>query len=284
MLTATFYGVRGSTPCSCTGTSGYGGNTSCVLVESGDGKTPIVLDMGTGLRYLGRDMVMARAEVGENEFELMAMVSHLHWDHIQGIPFFAPMFDPNFSLRLVGPQQPGSDLRSEFEKCVRPPVFPIAMQDFPANVDFIETHDETLTIGDVTVRSFAVPHVGPTNGYRLEAGGASLVYVSDHQQPSDGSLDIPHHVVEACRGAHTLIHDSQFDEAEQAERPTWGHCTGRFALELAKQAGVRRLVLFHHDPAHDDAWVKRMGDELAEVAGDTVEVVTAYEGLTFSCG
>ncbi len=252
MLDVTFYGVRGSTPCSCDSTNGIGGNTSCVLVRGPEGDDPIVLDLGTGLRYLGNELA---ALPTEQSFAGTALVTHLHWDHVQGIPFFVPLLRQNANLRLVGPQQPGSNLEAEISSFIRPPLFPVDLSVLPCEIDFVEMSSGSIAHGSSVISVAPIQHVGPTNGYRIDNGDASVVYIPDHQQPVDGSTDVPTDVVEFCRGADVLIHDAQYDDDEFATKSTWGHSTVRYAAAVAKAAGVRRLVLFHHDPSHGDAWI-----------------------------
>lgn len=280
MLSATFYGVRGSTPCSCDSTRGFGGNTSCVLVEVPD-EDPIICDLGTGLRYLGRDIAERGATQG---FAATALVSHLHWDHIQGTPFFRPLLGEGSSLEIVGPRQDGSTLETEFTHYVRPPVFPVALEQLPGELSFREASDEVIKVGSAKISCFDVPHVGPTNGYRIDVGAGSLAYISDHQQPMNGSLDVPDVLVDVCRDVDILVHDAQFDEDEFRERSDWGHCTPEYALELARRSGARRLVLFHHDPSHDDSWVRATVERTQELAGSDVAVIGAAEGLRLDSG
>lgn len=281
MLSATFYGVRGSTPCSGESTNGYGGNTSCVLVEV-PGQDPIICDLGTGLRYLGRDLEQSPRR---RPFSGTALISHLHWDHIQGLPFFRPVLGPGAHLELIGPRQEfGRSLASAFERFVCPPVFPVSLANLPGSFSYRDACDEVLQVGRATVTCFTVPHVGPTNGYRIDAGHGSVAYLSDHQQPLDGSHDVPEDIVEACRGVDILIHDAQFDADEFAERADWGHCTPDFALELARRCGARRLVLFHHDPAHDDDWIRSTVERVQAAAGEELVVIGAAEGMRLVSG
>ena len=284
MLNVTFYGVRGSTPCSSEATRGFGGNTACVLVEV-DGDSPIVLDLGTGLRYLGQDLLAAEARRveagGEPEpFRGSALLSHLHWDHIQGVPFFRPLVLDGAELDVYGPRIPGSSLEAEFARFIQPPVFPVSLSDLPATLRYHEVDDEVVIIGSASVTCFAVPHIGPTNGYRIDGAAGSVAFVCDHQQPRDGSLLPPGHVIEACRGVDILIHDAQYNAEEFKLKSDWGHCTADFALELARLCGARRLVLFHHDPGHNDDWIRDQVGRVQALAGSTVEVIGAAEGLT----
>ncbi|MEM9135638.1 MAG: MBL fold metallo-hydrolase [Actinomycetota bacterium] len=239
--------------------------------------------MGTGLTYLGKDL-LERDDIDTDAFRATMLVSHLHWDHIQGLPFFRPLLRPGAAVDLIGPPQEAGSLADAFAECISPPVFPVALTDLPGEITYRTLHEETTTIGPASVTAFPVRHVGPTNGYRIEAGTGSVVFICDHQQPEDGSLDVPVDVVDACRGADVLIHDTQYDAEEFVYRSNWGHCTPDFALELARQAGVKRLVMFHHDPSHDDQWIKDQRDRLQEMAGGDVEVLAAAEGTSMVSG
>ncbi len=281
MLDLTFYGVRGSTPCSCDATNRIGGNTSCVLVRGPAGDDPIVLDLGTGLRYLGNEL--ARWPDGTS-FAGTALVTHLHWDHVQGIPFFVPLLHQNANLRLVGPVQPGTSLESEIASFIRPPLFPIDLSVLPCQIDFVEMSAGTIMIGSSTVTVAPIAHIGPTNGYRIDNGDASVVYIPDHQQPTDGSLEVPPDVIEFCYGADLLIHDSQYDDAEFAIKSTWGHSSVRYAAEVARRSQVRRLALFHHDPTHDDAWIANAVRDAQRWVGAGIEVMAASEGMQLTSG
>ncbi len=277
MLEISFFGVRGSTPCSCPDTAGVGGNTSCVLVEV-PGTEPIVLDLGTGLRYAGEHLC------GRDEppTAATALVSHLHWDHIQGLPFFAPVLRAGNHLTFVGPPQETS-LAEEIQSFVRPPLFPIELSVLPADVTFVELADGSMPVGEATVTVAPVDHVGATNGYRVDHAGGSVAYLPDHQQPDDFVPAAA--VVELCRDVDVLIHDAQYTPEEFVQKATWGHSTPAFALEVALAAGARRLVLFHHDPLHDDAQVEAMAAELrAAVPDGGPEIVVAREGLVLTSG
>ena len=263
----------------------FGGNTACVLVEI-EGEPPLILDLGTGLAYLGRDL-MARVPspgVAAAPFRGTALLSHLHWDHIQGLPFFRPLLTDGAQLDIYGPCQPESSIAQEMASFIRPPVFPVSLADLPGTVVYNDVGNEKFTIGSATVTSFSVPHVGPTNGYRVDSATGSLAFVCDHQQPRDGSLIVPPHIVEACRGIDVLIHDSQYDHEEFAIKCDWGHCTAEFALELARLSGAGRLVLFHHDPAHGDDWIRRELARVRVLAGPDIEVMAAAEGMTLRSG
>lgn len=278
MLDVTFYGVRGSTPCSGPAVARYGGNTSCVVVRVEGQDEPILCDLGTGLRYFAATLD------GQRAFRATALLSHLHWDHIQGLPFFPPVLTPGSELDIIGPVQEGAPLAEALASGLAPPLFPIGLDDMAGSFRFREISSGCFTIGAATVTVFPVTHVGPTNGYRIEAGGASVAYISDFQQPHDGSLTVSGPVVDGCRGVDTLIHDAQYDAEEFARKSDWGHCTVRYSVEVARAVQASRLVLFHHDPAHDDTWVDEAVDRARAAAGDDFEVLAAKEGLTLRLG
>lgn len=279
MVDITFWGVRGSTPCPCDANRRYGGNTACVSVER-PGRDPIILDLGTGLRFFGQTQPQDGGFVGH------AFVTHIHWDHVQGLPFFVPVLAPGASLTVRAPR-PADDLslRDAFGEFLRPPYFPVTTEQLHGRIDFIDFDGgEAVEIDGAVVRAESVPHVGATNGYRIEVDGVVIAYISDHQQP----IDDPDHVAEGalalCDGADLVIHDAQFTAEELARKADWGHCTADYAVQVAAAAGARRLALFHHDPDRDDNGVDallRRARERGEERG-LGEVLAAGEGTTIS--
>lgn len=278
MLNVTFYGVRGSTPCAGHATARYGGNTSCVVLER-PGALPIIFDIGTGLRYFGDHQPI------DGSFAGVALVTHLHWDHVMGLPFFVPVLREGASLDLFAPAQLEGPVHDVFDRLMRPPYFPVQMEQLPGRIQFHDAERATFTAAGAEVLARPVPHVGPTNGYRVNVDGLSVAYVSDHQQPLDGSLSVDQGVLELADGVDLLIHDAQFTPAEFAHKAHWGHCTVEYALHVAREAGAKRLVLFHHDPVrHDDALDdigKRTLDQGERV---DVEVIVASEATTVQLG
>jgi len=271
----TFFGVRGSTPCSSDAHQRYGGNTSCVVIERHDAE-PIVFDLGTGLRFFG----LHRAH--SEPFRASALVTHLHWDHVQGIPFFPPLLTEGARLDLYGPAQQHASLEDTVRSFLSPPYFPVEIDALPSEVAFHGVGEGEFEIDGAKVTAAEVPHVGPTLGFRVEVDGVSVAYVSDHQQPGVGSTEVDPVVVELCRDVDLLIHDAQFDDLEFAMRSDWGHCTVDYAVEVAAQAGARTLALFHHDPSHSDTHIDELlvgASERARTLG-VAEVLAAHEGLT----
>lgn len=272
-LSVTFYGVRGSTPCAGRDTIGYGGNTSCVVVDS-PGHTPIIFDLGTGLRSYGAERGL------DGSFRGVALVSHLHWDHIQGLPFFRPVLAAGAELTVYGPPSEGG-LSAAFDRFMCDPFFPVGVADLPGKVRFEEIERGSFQVDGAVVTAFPVPHRGLTNGYRLERDGLSVVYIPDHQQPIDSPFSTTPEVLEMCAGADLLIHDAQYTPEEFLQRSTWGHCTIEYACWLAEQSSAKRLALFHHDPSHDDEWLAKLIGAAEQWGLDTgIEVVGASEGTT----
>jgi len=276
-VNVTFHGVRGSTPCSCEGNRRYGGNTACVSIDI-PGSEPIVLDLGTGLRFFGE------TQPHDGSFRAHALLSHLHWDHVQGLPFCTALQAPGARLDLYGPPQEGLSLAEAFDEFMRPPYFPVRVTDLIGEVHFHTIGEDDFALGDAKVKVRSVPHIGLTYGYRIEVDGVSIAYISDHQQPAVGGFRVSDDVLELADGADLVIHDAQYTEAEFALKPHWGHCTADYALRVAAEAGARRVALFHHDPSHDDdvvdLVVERANDRGAQL--DLTEVVAASEGLTIA--
>ncbi len=274
-MQVTFHGVRGSTPCSCEGNHRYGGNTACVSLEA-PGSDPVIFDLGTGLRFFGDD------QPADGSFRAHALVTHLHWDHVQGLPFCVPVNQVGAQLDVYGPPQDGAGLASAFDEFMRPPYFPVGVADLMGDIHFHTVSDEGFVAGDAKVRARYVPHIGPTLGYRVELAGVTVAYISDHQQPQDGGFDIRPEVLELADGADLLIHDAQYLPHEFQAKRHWGHCTIDYALHVAKESGAKRLALFHHDPAHTDEMIDAIvldASDQADALG-LDEVVAASEGLT----
>lgn len=264
----------------------YGGNTSCVSLRA-PGHDPLLFDLGTGLRYFGRSAA-ARATPHTN-----ALLSHYHWDHIQGLPFFAPLLRAGSRVDVYGPRP--CEERSIVEvmrETIRPPLFPVGIDELPGAIEFHEI--DSLEPGAATfeipgsdadaepleVCARRIPHVGVMAGYRVTWKGRSVSYLSDHQQPMEGPFTLADGARELCEGTDVLIHDAQYTAAEFARRRDWGHCTVEYAVWVASETRAKTLVLFHHDPQHDDELIDVLQSAAAScgrAAG--VEVVAAHEGL-----
>ncbi len=274
----TFHGVRGSTPCHHSAVARYGGNTSCVSVDV-PGHQPIMFDLGTGARYFGV------AVPGDQPFDGICLLSHLHWDHIQGLPFFPPVLRAGSRLDLHSPaQSDGTSVEEVISRMLCPPLFPIGVDDLPGDLLFHEHGDEDFKIGEIDVMARLIPHLGNTLGYRLSWGGGSVAYLSDHQQPGIDVYEATDNARELCQGVDLLIHDAQYTRPEFEQKSYWGHCTVEYAVWLALECDVRTVALYHHDPMHDDDKVDRIVDELNQRVGSRLNVIGAREGLSVHVG
>lgn len=278
-----FWGTRGSIATPGESTIRYGGNTSCVEVASDAGDT-ILIDAGTGANALGKALIeQGRARRGH------ILISHTHWDHIQGLPFFAPLFAAGNEWRIYGPRALSQSLRDVLAGQMDYAYFPVALNAFAANVQFHEVVEGGFAIGDVRVTTQYLNHPALTVGYRLEADGASVVYASDHEPHSahagEGradeaeSGDLAH--IEFLREADLVIHDAQYTASEYPGKLGWGHSTIEYAVDVAVAADVRQLALYHHDPGRTDEAV----DQLIEIArqrvaklGAGLSIIGAAEG------
>ena len=277
MVNVSFWGVRGSTPCPCPGNHRYGGNTACVTVER-PGHEPIILDLGTGLRFFGH------TQPTDGSFSGHAFVTHLHWDHVQGLPFFTPVLAPGARLTVRAPRpEPDLPLAEAFGQFMRPPYFPVTAEQLHGHITFEDFDDgDVVEVGGARVTARTVPHVGATNGYRIEVDGFVIAYLSDHHQPIDGTDHIAEGPLALCDGADLVIHDAQFTPDDLVRKANWGHCTVDYAVHVAATAGAKRLALFHHDPERiDDAIDALLGSAREQAARRGLgEVIAAAEGTT----
>jgi phosphoribosyl 1,2-cyclic phosphodiesterase len=236
--------VRGSIPTPGPATVRYGGNTSCVEVRSGD--DIIILDAGTGLRALGRALL---AEFKNKPLSLTILLTHTHWDHIQGLPFFAPIYDPRCRLRILGGEGARKGLVNALTGQMESTYFPVPFAKLPSNIQIEELKDFNLNVGSVCVRAQRANHPGHCVGYRLFSPEGLVAFFPD-TEPRQGGED--REMIEFLRDVDVLILDSQYDSAEYKKHIGWGHGCVDDSVALAVQAGVKRLCLFHHDPDHDD--------------------------------
>jgi phosphoribosyl 1,2-cyclic phosphodiesterase len=271
------WGCRGSLATPGRETLRYGGNTSCVEIETGDG-TRIILDAGTGIRGLGRRLAAERAS------EIHLCLTHLHLDHIEGIGFFAPIFDPETVVHIWGPPSSVRSLDERLSRYLSAPLFPVEIGDFPASFVFHDVGDEPWEIGSARLVAEHVSHPGATLGYRVEADGASIAYLPDHE-PAIG-VDLERLTSDwvsgfsLAAGATVLIHDAQYTDLEYLEHVGWGHSSVSQAVSFAVMADVSRLLLFHHDPVHTDEDLDAHGQRAHELwRGNGTLPELAYEGM-----
>ncbi len=292
--TVRFWGVRGSLPMPGPDTLQYGGNTSCLEVRA-DGEI-IILDAGTGIRQLGRMLIK---EFKDTPIHVTVLISHTHWDHIQGFPFFIPAYSPKNKVRIIGYEGATHGLSATLSSQMESPYFPISMQQMPSHLHVEEIKNMEFNIGAVKVKATFLNHPGICMGYRLETSGGSVCYLPDNEpysrlRTTPGAMAAQSYdnlsyaqqqdekLIEFIRDADVLVMDAQYDAAEYKAHVGWGHGCVDDVVALAVVANVKKLFLFHHDPDHDDAHVTKMADwarELAVMHGAMLEVEAAREGL-----
>jgi CheY-like chemotaxis protein len=284
-LRVQFWGTRGSLAKPGPSTIRYGGNTSCVEVRAADG-TLIVLDCGTGAHELG----VALLATGERPLRGHLLLTHTHWDHIQGLPFFAPLFAPGNEWDIYAPQGLGQQLEQTLAGQMEYAYFPITLAQLGATVRYHEPGEGSFQVGGVRVTARYMNHPGLAFGYRLQAGGATMVYASDHEphsrhQPSASAAAARVHPedqrhIEFLTGADLVIHDAQYTLEEYPQKLTWGHSPAELAVDFALAAGVPRLALFHHDPMRSDEALDRLVEvcrQRVAASGASLEVFAAAE-------
>jgi phosphoribosyl 1,2-cyclic phosphodiesterase len=244
----TFWGTRGSVPVPGGATARYGGNTPCVTVEQGRGL--LVLDAGTGIRRLGEAL---RARSREAPIDLV--LSHVHWDHIQGLPFFGPVHDPAMRVRVFGPAPEVMTLRETLLGQMSPPVSVPAYAEAAERMEVTEITADQFETGNFSIRTVPLRHHGRTLGFAVSplGGGPTVNYLTDNELGEwTGAPEWQAGLVTFLRGGEVLIHDATWNNAEAAGRSGWGHSSASQAVDLAVASGVRRLILFHHAPEHGD--------------------------------
>jgi phosphoribosyl 1,2-cyclic phosphodiesterase len=274
-----FWGVRGSIASPGAETAGVGGNTSCVEVRCG--ATRVILDAGTGLRRLGDALLAEARRTGTKGVDATLLLSHFHWDHIQGIPFFVPVYLPTTKLTIVGGVNGVMTLRETLAHQMRAPVFPVRLDELSADLSLRDVRSgDSLVIGEATVRVVKLNHPGGVHAFRITHEGRSLVYATDteHYACVDPAL------VELAAGADALIYDAQYtpEEYDGASGPSkvgWGHSTFAAGAAVAKAAGVGQLVLFHHDPRRTDAQIVELEERARLLFPSTI---AAREGMSLS--
>lgn len=276
------WGCRGSLAAPGEETVKYGGNTSCVEVQLESGHV-LVLDAGTGMRPLGAALDLGSAP------EVHILLTHLHMDHLQGLGFFRPLFQPGLDVHIWGPPSPVQTLAERIAIYLSPPLFPVRLADVPANVIFHDAPEEPMTIGSATIRAGRVTHQGPTVGYRIEEEGHGFAYLPDHEPAIGGRLaDQPESWIsgyDIVRDVDVLFHDAQYLDHEYPNHIGWGHSAIGDALEFASRARVGRLVLFHHDPYHtDDDLESMLAAARLNLARPDDWVCLAHEGMTVEFG
>lgn len=264
-MRATVWGSRGSLATSGPDQVRYGGQTSCVEVRTSDDEV-IILDAGTGIRPLGAHLQ------AEGVGRVHLFLSHLHLDHLQGLAFFGPLWQPGSELHVWGPPSSTKSLEERIGAYMGEPLFPVNVSDVPCTAYFHDADEDGVQVGSATVYGAAVAHRGPTIGYRIEDGGSSLAYLPDHEPAIGGDLRrqsllwISGYGLAA--GADVLFHDGQYTEQQYPLHVGWGHSSTEHVVTFARRAGVQQLVLFHHDPRHTDDELDVIGTRACELWGE----------------
>ena len=302
-----FWGVRGSIPVPGKVTARYGGNTSCVEVRPRNG-APIIIDAGTGLRRLGKSLMEEQFREGKGKASIL--ISHTHWDHVQGLPFFSPLYRAGNEVNIFARQR-DMHLEAVFSAQNRAPYFPVPLSAMQADMRFHEVLEGAkFEIGDAKISCTQLNHPWIAIAYRVEVDGASVAYCSDTAPMTDVllgtkfvtqlSIDEPltpdmaeelavmrRGVIELARDADLLIYDTQFTKEEYRQRPHWGHSHPDDAIDIAREANAKRLCLFHHAPLRSDDDNDRILAQYRSVVtaqGDRFELVSAFEGLEIALG
>ena len=278
-MRVTFWGTRGSIATPGPETDHYGGNTSCVAVMGAEG-TALVLDAGTGIRRLGTSFPRSVRRID-------LLLTHLHMDHIQGLGFFAPLFNPEMEVHIWGPASTTLSLEVRLSRYLSPPLFPVLLRELPCKLTLHEVPCADYQIGEFAVSCALVCHPGPTVGYRISSQHAALAYLPDHE-PSMGLADELFPLAPdwtsgyaLANGVDLLIHDGQYTDDEYTKHIGWGHSSLGQAIKFASLAKVKRLVLFHHDPTHDDSALDELVDGFNASAKRSFGVAVAAEGSSY---
>jgi phosphoribosyl 1,2-cyclic phosphodiesterase len=288
-----FWGTRGSIAVPSSETLRYGGNTTCVELRA-DGEI-IVLDAGSGIRPLG---IALDREFQARPIKLSLLITHAHWDHIQGFPFFKPAYDPKNEIRIFGFDGAGATFREIMMEPMKSPFFPITMRELSARMDINKLNEMKFSLGKLDIHAAFVNHPGVCAGYRISTSGGSVAFLPDHEpyefflhaargkqlspdQAKEIAAEQHAALVQFLRGSDVLILDSQYTDQEYKMHVGWGHGSISSAVALALEAEVQTLLLFHHDPSHNDNVVDTMVEsarELAITSGGHLEIAGAQQG------
>lgn len=271
-VTVTFYGVRGSIPCCSAEYTEYGGNTSCIRIDF-DGRT-IALDAGSGARELGEALIR------QNIKDITLLVSHTHWDHICGFPFFRPVYEKDASINIYAPPQPdGTSTKDVFSMLMSTPFFPLPLHALPSGVHFHSFRPAdsfSLFDGDVLVKTISLKHPNGATGYRLTYKGTSICYISDYEHSSAG---VAAELADFVRDADLMIYDAMYTSEEYPRYVGWGHSTWEQAALLTDTANVKKTALFHHSPSHTDKAMRLIEQTASEKDS---RLFAARDGITLT--
>ena len=271
-----FWGTRGSIPTPGSKTARYGGNTSCVEIRSDDGSL-FVIDCGTGIRELGQSLLAESKTLTK----IHLLIGHTHWDHIQGFPFFTPIFFPGIEINIYAPIGFQRSLEEALSGQMQYSYFPVKLQDLSSRIRYTELAEGFFRIGNCLIETQYLNHTAPTIAYRITEGSTRIAYVSDHEpfwKPSGTDFTHPgdQRHIEFMRDADLLIHDAQYSDEEYRIKVGWGHSPVGYVRDIALAANVKQLALFHHDPAHDDAWIDAMEQEVKTTVAQRIQAIDVF--------
>ncbi|HEV3393866.1 MAG TPA: MBL fold metallo-hydrolase [Chthoniobacterales bacterium] len=264
-LSVIFHGVRGSTPAPGNAMARFGGNTSCVEIRTND--QILILDAGTGIRSLGDNLITA---FGSRPIKASLVISHTHWDHIQGLPFFAPAYSANNHIRVFAAKGDRQKVDRGLRNQMDPTHFPVGLEHLTGIRGIEEFNSDDVTLGDFRIRVAALNHPGGCAGFRIDAAGGSVAYLPDHE-PGEENLKL----MEFAQGVDLLILDTQYTESEYVAHRGWGHGCLSASVQFAIGAKARELVIFHHDPSHTDFHIDQMIERGRQLAGTSGLMVSA---------
>lgn len=255
-----FWGCRGSIPVPDSRMMKYGGNTTCVEFILGD--KVLIIDSGTGIRKLGEDLIKRKI------YDIDVFLTHSHWDHIQGFPFFAPIYLRNAKIKIFGRSSSYKQLKDIFTSQMSYEFFPVSFFDLQSKIDFIEVDTQQFELNRYRIKIIQINHPIFTVGIRVENNGKSFVFITDNELNDRNPRTSRNEFLKFCEGAEYLIHDAQFTEEEYRKRKGWGHSTFEQAIALASDSGVKNLGLFHHDPGRKDDELNKKEAELKKLCRD----------------
>lgn len=287
-MKVTFWGVRGSIPVPGPSTMRYGGNTSCLELKSEEGDW-IIFDAGTGLRLLGESLDLSK------KHDITILISHPHWDHINGIPFFTPMYIPGNRVAIYGPGTVEMSLEDILSGQMKYSYFPVRTVELLADISYKQIEQDHFTIGNFRIESITLNHPVACLGYKVHYGGKTFVYLGDNEpyynvyKDDDSEMKdfvgtLNERLVEFVKGADTLVCDSQYLPAEYESKRGWGHSTTHHTMNMAVRAGVKRLFFFHHEPLRSDDDLDEIVNHYRKIIaerGYRLELHAAMEGRTF---
>lgn len=270
-------GVRGSIPTSGAETARYGGNTSCTVVTEQD--YFLVLDGGSGMQNVVLPSNLKRVDI---------LLTHLHLDHLQGLGFFGALFNPAMEVHIWGPASATQSLHSRLSRYLSPPLFPVLIRELPCQLELHDVTNSIIDIGPFRIESAFVIHPGPTVGYRIKGGNAVFTYIPDHEPALGltGLLQDPKWIsgINLAAGADLLVHDAQYTTEEYISRKGWGHSSIEDAVKFSALAGVKRLLLTHHDPSHSDIILDKIFSDIKSRLIQPFPYEMAVEGMEIDLG